>query len=243
MEPDYELENTLIALDLERDLRPDGSFTQASSRACGATSRGRTPARCESTTSRASANLEEWLAIHEERHREIGATPLPRQLFRAALAHMVPVGRARFFFVRRVDDGEMVAGWLLPATRRRGRCVHAVDAQPSRASCVPTICSRRCRSHWARRAGARFYNWQASPPEGGVRRFKQQWGGRDHAYSFLTRVTGSAERLLAADPAELAAGYPWHFVLPYDRLGARAGSDAAASRRDSAWRALEARKR
>ena len=31
-------------------------------------------------------------------------------MFRAALAHMIPRDKARFFFVRRVDSGEMIAG-------------------------------------------------------------------------------------------------------------------------------------
>ena len=241
MEPDFELENTLLALDLEHDVAPDGSFPRASSGLRRNLARARDGAiRIDEEQS--EANLAEWIAIHEERHRELGATPLPRALFRGALAEMVPRDLARFFFVRRVAGGEMVAGGLY---LKHGAVVDAfMPSLRSRfAGLRPNHLLAATSIAWARAAGARWYNWQASPPDGGVKRFKQQWGGREHAYGFLTRVTGPAERLLAADPATLAAGYPWHFVLPYDRAPDGAGSGGRTGRRDSAWRALEAARR
>jgi hypothetical protein len=90
---------------------------------------------------------------------------------------------------------------------------------------------------WAHRVGARFYNWQASPPEGGVHRFKAQWGGRDYSYSFLTRITGNAEPYLGSEISEIAAGYPWHYVLPFDRIAAGNPSIDTPSSRRAAWQA------
>jgi hypothetical protein len=94
---------------------------------------------------------------------------------------------------------------------------------------------------WGRTRGARHYNWQGSPPGGGVERFKRQWGSRDVPYHYLTRVTGDVGRILRATPDALADGYPWHFVLPFDRLGDGA-ERAAPSSRAAAWRALERRR-
>ena len=89
---------------------------------------------------------------------------------------------------------------------------------------------------WAHARGIRYYNWQASPPEGGVDRFKRQWGSRDHDYCYFTRVTGDASRMLSSTAAEISQGYPWHYVLPFDQLG---GASSGTSTRSSAWKARE----
>ena len=96
---------------------------------------------------------------------------------------------------------------------------------------------------WARKRGLRYYNWQGSPPEGGVYRFKRQWGSRDFGYSFLTRITGDAEPFLESSVDEISRTYPWHYVLPFDRIGASAGTSPGPSSRQAAWSALEGAKR
>ena len=93
--------------------------------------------------------------------------------------------------------------------------------------------------NWARSRGIRWYNWQASPPEGGVSRFKRQWGSREHGYCYLTRVTGDASALQESSPEALSAAFPWHYVLPYDQLG-RGAAPPRPSSREAAWRAREA---
>jgi hypothetical protein len=90
---------------------------------------------------------------------------------------------------------------------------------------------------WARARGLRHYNWQPSPPDGGVYRFKRQWGSRDVEYAYLTRVTGDAAPLLASSAAALKQGYPFHYVLPFDRLGG-AAREGPSTRRE-AWNAAE----
>ena len=90
---------------------------------------------------------------------------------------------------------------------------------------------------WARGRGLRWYNWQGSPPRGGVQRFKQQWGSRELEYLFLTWITGDVAPFLACDAARLRRDYGWHYVLPFDRLGAAAAD--GPSTREAAWQALE----
>jgi hypothetical protein len=102
---------------------------------------------------------------------------------------------------------------------------------------------------WARERGMRWYNWQGSPPGGGVHRFKQQWGSRDCDYSFLTWVTGDAGAYQASSIDEIRSAYPWHYVLPFDRIGKlgepseATGSTTATSSRASAWAAIEESRR
>ena len=93
---------------------------------------------------------------------------------------------------------------------------------------------------WARARGLRHYNWQPSPPGGGVLRFKRQWGSADLRYAYLTRVTGDVSPILAAGVVAVKAGYPFHYVLPYDRIGPGAG--AGPSTRKAAWQAAQERR-
>jgi hypothetical protein len=89
---------------------------------------------------------------------------------------------------------------------------------------------------WAREQGFRHYNWQPSPPDSGVYRFKRQWGSRDVRYSYLTRITGDPEPFLRSTPDVIASAYRWHFALPFDRLGQSGGGKSS---REAAWNALE----
>lgn len=244
--PDYVLENVTQALDLENDVDDDGEPRRASANL------RRNLRRAEQSALRVDEEqspeaLSAWYEIHAERHGAIGATPLPKALFTGALAEMVPRDKARFFFVRRTDGkGEMVAGGfyvfhgevidaLMPAMR-----MEAAPLAPNYLLAAHTI-------RWARGRGLRYYNWEPSPPSGGVARFKRQWGSADFPYHYLTRVTGDAAAILSATPAEISRHYPWHYVVPFDRLGDRLGSGpgrgAAASTRDAAWTARHGQRR
>jgi hypothetical protein len=230
--PDFLLENHCQVLDLRAALDAAGTPTGGSQSLRRNLRRARAGAlRIDEEQS--PQNVAAWYAVHARRHTEIGATPLPEPLFRAALEHAVPAGVARFFFVRASDTGELVGGGLY---LQHGAVMDALmpsvstDAASLGAAYLLALHSMR----HAQQSGLRFYNWQGSPPEGGVYRFKRQWGSSDRSYAYLTRVTGDAGRLLASSPAELRAAYPFHYVLPYDRLG---GPGPGASTRQQAWQA------
>lgn len=235
LEPDYTLENVCQVLDLETGLDAEGWPTGAASnlqrnlrKACSG------GLRVDEAQTR--ANVEAWVDIHERRHREIGARPLPRRLFAAALEHAVPAGVARFFFVRCADTDELVGGGLY---LHHGSVIDAL---------MPSVASEHAgrgtafllglhSMRWARARGLCHYNWQPSPPAGGVARFKRQWGSRDLSYAYLTIVTGDVAPILASSVEELKRGYPFHYVLPFDRIGGASG--AGASSRSDAWAAAE----
>ena len=107
------------------------------------------------------------------------------------------------------------------------------DLRPNHLLAAHTI-------RYAKQRGIAFYNWQGSPPQSGVQKFKQQWGGREYSYCIATRITGSAKPYLEASVKTLVTGYPWHFVLPFDQLGARPQSRTTSSRA-AAWAAREDR--
>lgn len=233
MSPDFLLTNVLHALNLSHDVDTDGEPLNATPTLRRNIRRARA-GDLRIDEEQTSANVEEWIAIHEQRACEIGAPALPAALFRAALESMVPADLARFFFVRVGDSGEMAAGGLylhhgktmdafMPSINSR----HA-DLRPNHFLAAHTI-------GYAKRRGFEFYNWQGSPPDSGVLRFKQQWGGREYGYCIATKVTGSADAFLGATVQELVEGYPWHYVLPFDRLDGK--ERGGTSSREAAWAA------
>ena len=92
---------------------------------------------------------------------------------------------------------------------RHGEVVDAVmpSMRSDRARLSPNYLLAHHSMAWACAQGARFYNWQGSPPHSGVHRFKTQWGSRDAAYCFLTRVTGDATPFLESTVDEIARGF------------------------------------
>jgi hypothetical protein len=236
-EPDYVLENTCQVLDLASVLDGDGEFTATSSHLRRNLRRALSgPLYVDEAQSR--ENVETWYEIHRDRHTEISARPLPYSLFTGALEHAVPRGKARFFFVRHADSHEMVAGGLYVC---HGSVIDALmpSLRSEFAKLSPNYLLAAHSMRWAAQHGFRHYNWQGSPPGSGVDRFKRQWGSRDHSYAYLTRVTGDAEPFLRSSPAELDESYAWHYVLPYDRLGAGGDADVGPSTRSAAWRARD----
>lgn len=235
--PDFTLENRCLALDLRQCVDASGHFPKASSHL------QRNLRRAHATELRideeqTEENVEAWYAIHESRHQSIGITPLPYAMFTGALRHMVPHDKARFFFVRRKTDDAIVAGGLY---LNHGRVVDAlmpsVGDEAAKAGANYLLAEHSI--HWAKARGLHHYNWQGSPPDGGVHRFKKQWGSAEHRYCYFTRTTGDVEPFLKSTPALVAEAYRWHFTIPFDRIG-RPAPAGGVSTREAAWNAAEA---
>jgi hypothetical protein len=238
LEPGFALENLCQVLDLDTTLDGDGEPRDAGENLRRNLRRARS-GRLVVDEAQTPANVAEWYALHAARHRELGASPLPEGLVTAALERMVPRDKARFFFVRLADGGAMAAGGLY---LYHGQVIDALmpSVASAHAALAPGYLLASHTLRFARARGLRFYNWQASPPAGGVRRFKLQWGSREAAYRYLTRATGDARRLLEGPVAAVRSGYPWHYALPYDRIGRDAAAGGGPSSRQSAWAAGEA---
>jgi len=231
--PDYVLENVCQVLDLSSGL-DDAGWPTGGSQNLRRNLRRAASGALRIDEEQSPANLEAWYAIHEQRHRAIGATPLPKALFTAALELAVPAGVARFFFVRLTETGELVGGGLYV---HHGSVIDALmpSIASQHADLGPAFLLAIHSMRWARARGLRHYNWEPSPPGGGVLRFKQQWGSADRRYAYLTRVTGDVSPILAAGVEAVKAGYPFHYVLPFDRIGP--GASSGPSTREAAWQA------
>jgi len=234
--PDFTLENRCLALDLRESVDASGHFSKASSHLQRNLRRAHAAA-LRIDDEQTEENVEAWYAIHEARHRAIGITPLPYALFQGALRHMVPHDKARFFFVRRTTDDAIVAGGLYLV---HGRVVDAlmpsVSDEAAKAGANYLLAEHSI--HWAEARGLHHYNWQGSPPGGGVYRFKKQWGSTELRYCYFTRTTGDVEPFLTSTPAVVAKAYRWHFTIPFDRIGGPANA-VGVSTREAAWNAAE----
>ena len=231
--PDYVLENVCQVLDLSTGLDDAGAPTGGSQN-LRRNLRKAFAGALRIDEEQSAANVEAWVAIHERRHRSIGATPLPKALFTSALELAVPAGVARFFFVRLSATDELVGGGLY---LHHGSVIDALmpSVAGEHAEMGTAFLLALHSMRWARAQGLRHYNWQPSPPGGGVLRFKQQWGSADVRYAYLTRVTGDVSPILAAGVEAVKQGYPFHYVMPFDRIDP--GAAAGASTRDGAWQA------
>jgi hypothetical protein len=240
LEPAFVLENACEVLDLEAALDPAGE-PRAAGENLRRNLRRALAGRLLVDEAQTRENVAAWTALHAARQREIGVPPLPEKLCYAALEHAVPRGKARFVFVRLADEGTLVAGGLYLL---HGQVMDALmpAVASAHARLAPGYLLALHTLRLARARGLRLYNWQASPPGGGVRRFKLQWGSREARYRYLTRVTGDARAFLAGPVAAVRAGYPWHYALPYDRIGVAGAEPAGPSSRASAWAAGEARR-
>jgi len=238
LQPDYVLENACQVLDMDRAVSDDGSFPLASENVRRNIRKSATSGLMvdEEAT---PTSVDQWYALHVARQDEIGACPLPRSMFTGALREMVPRGLARFVFVRLLErPQEMVAGGFYVL---HGQVIDALMPAFSSAygKLAPNFLLAASTIRWARNAGLRYYNWQASPPAGGVRHFKLQWGSEDVPYYILTRITGDVSGFHQATPQQLQAGYPGHYVLPFDALGGGPKAGPRRSERKRAWKAGE----
>lgn len=69
----------------------------------------------------------------------------------------------------------------------------------------------------AARRGFTRWNWGGTwLTQDGVYRFKKKWGADERRYRYFIRLNDASLRRRPA--AELSAGYPWYFTLPYDQL-------------------------
>ena len=160
-----------------------------------------------------SSPLDEWYEIHLRRHRELGVAPLPRALFSGILDTLGPRGKAELLLARL--EGKVISGCMYI----RHRAIQDVFLLAMDSSCARFSPNYLITDHSIRRAaasGVRIYNWQSSPDrQGGVYRYKEQWGAREASYSFLTLLLCPTERIARLGPDVLRKAYSGHFVVPY----------------------------
>lgn len=160
-----------------------------------------------------------WYELHVDRQRTIGAAPLDRRLLGGIFDRLVPREQAVLIVTR--HEGKLTSGCLYVG-HRDVVDVFAISMDSSYAEHAPNALVADASMEWARRRGARFYNWQSSPSRAsGVYNNKRQWGSVELPYAFVTRVLRDRDRLAALDPAVVREHYPGHYLLPFPALADR----------------------
>jgi hypothetical protein len=163
-----------------------------------------------------NARMDFLSSVHEENMREIGGLAKSRQFFTLVLRHFRPEVDYRIYVARL--GGEPVAAMLIfffnrtveyytPVVRKEFRDSQALSAVIFRAMCD------------ASREGYVFWNWGGTwLSQEGVYRFKSRWGTRDIVYRYYTTICNP--QLQSASRAELLAGYPSFYTVPFSMLQA-----------------------
>lgn len=160
--------------------------------------------------------LEAWHAIHVERHRQLGATPLPLQLFRNMRRHLEPRGKARLVIVAAGDE---IASGCFYVYHKDVMDVYILSVNPHFLEKSPNFANTEYSLLWAGSMGCRIYNWQSSPHRAsGVYQYKRQWGSIESPYYYVTKLFCEPDRLRRLGPAAIRQGYPWHYVAPFAAL-------------------------
>lgn len=171
---------------------------------------------------RSEEDLARWYEVHSARHRELGARPHERDLFRHILRVLEPRGKAHLLLVK---HGQDIASGALYIYHRHVLDVYMLSMNAAFAEQAPNFLNTRASLLEAAEAGVRVYNWQSSPSRAsGVFRYKAQWGSREAAYAFVTRRLCDPERLWAIGADGIRDAYAGHYVLPFAALAERAPS-------------------
>ena len=162
--------------------------------------------------------FDEWYHnIHMERIYEIGGKPLPYDYLYNILFHSNLKEFSKLFTVYK--GGALIGGTLcvfnkngildnfMPSTRKQyldsGTNYFMVDQILK----------------WCYKNNIRIYNWQSSnPPNGGVFKFKKQWGSKVRPYNYYTKILDKDlfERIIFENSLEsIRQVFEGHFFAPF----------------------------
>lgn len=160
-----------------------------------------------------AAELEAWYAIHSQRHRELGATPLPFALFTGMYDLLKPRGKSDLLLVKAGDE---IASGAFYIMHRNVMDVFMLSMNSKWMESAPNFINTEQSLLWAASRGVKIYNWQGSPNRtSGVYTYKKEWGSHDSPYRFVTRLLQPLEQVVALGPSRLRESFPWHYVVPF----------------------------
>ena len=214
LQPDLVFENFTQVVDLERVIRNgDWILPNNAERNPGRTIRKAHTAGFASQLCDDIAEFDRWYSIHERRHKELGLTPLRRDLLAGIQTLLRQQGRA---FLQLVIAGKDIAAGCL-FVHHRDVCdafIMSMNSEHSAKAPNYLLMEQALFNMWRR--GIRYMNWQSSPQRGdGVYNFKKQWGSEERLYYFVTKLFTGRERILALGADGIKKGYPGHYVVPF----------------------------
>lgn len=155
-----------------------------------------------------------WYGIHARRAAEIGTSPLHRQLVERIWAELGQRGQS---FLLLVKSGDRIAAGCLFIHHAEVCDVFAISMDSQFADLAPNYLAIEASLLEMARRGLKIMNWQSSPRRrDGVYKFKRQWGSVEHLYYFVTRTYRPDHEILALGREGCKAGYPGHYVVPFD---------------------------
>jgi hypothetical protein len=94
--------------------------------------------------------------------------------------------------------------------------VFMLSMNPRYKEQAPNFLNTEQSLRWAESVGVREYNWQsATSREGGVYRYKAEWGSRELPYFFLTWRLCNPAKLSAIGIEGAKREYGGHYLVPF----------------------------
>lgn len=162
------------------------------------------------------AEFDAWYRIHQQRHSELGASPLSRRLLKNIMDRLVPHGHGRLVLVKK--ESEIAAGGLF-IVHRAIMDAFILSMDSAYAEWSPNYLVVEEMLLWAASRGIRIFNWQSSARrQDGVYNFKKQWGSVEKSYAFVTKLYVSHAQLLAMGRDTIRTAYAGHYLIPFAAL-------------------------
>lgn len=213
--PDFVRENFHQYIDLAADpaaLPPRYDVAKYVKRAAQAKTRFGLTTVCADS----DAHFEAWNTIHADRMTELGTARLPRTFLQSIRDHVLRAGKGTMCYV--LQGNTVLAGCMFVGQHEVLDCF-MLSGSTAAARTLATSVLVVDAIAWARDAGYRYFNWQSSSSrESGVYQFKQKWGSLEGRHHYLTKITGDIRALRHVPLDEIRAGYPWHYVMPYEQF-------------------------
>ena len=214
--PTHIFDNFTQVIDLRSHFSPEGAVQLPAYLRRSNLSRNLAKARAANLKTRLSTDPDEidaLYSVHVKRHGELGTPPLDRRLIFNIATKLFPRKKA-FFLATESSSG--VASWGVYIHHRHNLDVLRLTMDTSFASLGSNYHNTDCSLAHARALGIQRYNWQSSPGRnGGVFRYKQQWGARESVYHYVARLLCPPDYLAGVGVEAIKAEYPLHWIIPY----------------------------
>lgn len=218
--PEYVLENFIQAIKLSDVFNEEGNVIHPIyiSRRSGIIRNLRKAQRQPITISeeRTRNSVNEWFRIHEKRMSELGAIPIPRELFNSILNNMVPNEKGIFLFAFYKD--RMISGSVFLFNKKK-MDAFMISADSNYLKFGVNYLVVKYVLRYANKKGISFFDWLSSPKkDDGVYEWKRRWGSHERTFLYLTKILGDISQWKSMDLNKLKESYPFHYILPFNLL-------------------------
>jgi len=219
LETDYSMENFIQYIDLREIFDKQGNAIHANYVGRTNLSRNLKTAGLQNTIfsdEDTRDKIDECFCIYSKRMDELHATPVPKNMFDSIHKNMVSNGKGKFIFALN-QEKIISAALVLYNDRMLDAYMMCMDSEYRQMRSNFLIIYHIMK--WANDNGISIFNWQSSPSRGnGVFRWKEQWGSRELASLYLTKIFGDISQWKNTDLSELREAYRFHYLLPFNLL-------------------------